>query len=132
MQYNLLRGIQQFRTSTIFALRYGFLTYSGLPMNMMMKFMKSSCQGWRKKRISHTMKPNILDHNSLDKHAKRTSIYTRIAPSKAFGIREANIRNSMTSSTKCSGIEANSLGQVEGNGILKPPTSRTSQTTIKR
>ena len=40
----LLRGIQQFKTSTIFALRYGFLINSGLAMNIIMKFINSSCR----------------------------------------------------------------------------------------
>jgi len=50
---HLERGIQQFRTSTIFALRYGFLTYSGLAMNIIMKFIKSSL---RKENNHHQCK----------------------------------------------------------------------------
>jgi len=57
---------------------------------------------------------------------------TSKTPSKAFGIREAKISNSMASSTKCSGIEANSFGQVNGRGILNPPTKLTNQTNINR
>lgn len=40
----LVRGIQQFKTSTIFALRYGFLIKSGLAMNIIIKFINSSCR----------------------------------------------------------------------------------------
>lgn len=57
---------------------------------------------------------------------------TKLIPSKAFGIREANISNSIASSTKCSGMDANSIGQVDGRGILNPPTKPTNQTTINR
>uniref|UniRef100_A0A6N2M9T9 Protein kinase domain-containing protein n=1 Tax=Salix viminalis TaxID=40686 RepID=A0A6N2M9T9_SALVM len=51
---------------------------------------------------------------------------------QAFGIREAKISNSMASSTKCSGMTTNSFGQVDGRGVLNPPTRLTNQTNINR
>lgn len=55
----LLRGIQQFSTSTIFALKYGFLMKSGLPMNMIIKFIKSSCRARMKRKIIQTMSKTL-------------------------------------------------------------------------
>lgn len=58
--------------------------------------------------------------------------HTSTTPSKAFGIREAKMSNSMASSTKCSGMQENCMGQFDGSGILNPPIIRTNQMTIKR
>lgn len=96
-------------------------------MNIIMKFIKSSL---RKENNHHQSKykKRISPDGLMQDQTKHTSG----TPSNALGILEANISNSIASSTKCSGIQENSMGQVDGKGILKPPTSPTNQTTTSR
>lgn len=101
-------------------------------MNIIMKFIKSSFQRKKKQNINY----NVGHINRIAWEVYKANAFciqpTSKTPSKTFGIREAKMSNSMASSTKCSGIEANAIGQVDGRGILNPPTKPTKNTTINR